>query len=282
MLYIIIVLYKTKLEDSLTFKALKKNLSLLKDLGSKILIYNNSPEIEIPLSEDYIVHTPSKNLMLAGAYNYALEQANNEGYKWLLLLDQDTELTEDYVRELISFISSSKSENYDVALPILKKEDIYLSPESYNKNVGPYWESNKIKSNDDLKNLGNKDILVAYNSAALLKVSTLTKINGFDMNYPLDMLDHRYFYQLNQINAKFYILPTVFEQNLSLLDKKNPMSIPRYLGYISACHQYAKQLGFVTLLSYKLRLCLHICSQIIRPYKRQYIKYTLKQLFFKW
>lgn len=282
MLYIIIVLYKTKLEDSLTYKALKKNLDKLKELGSKILIYNNSPEIDIPISDDYVVHTPAENLMLAGAYNYALEQARNGGYKWLLLLDQDTELTESYINDLKSFVEGSESENYDVALPILRKGEIYLSPESYKKSVGPYWDSLKIKSNDDLKLLENNDILVAYNSAALLKVSTLAKINGFDMDYPLDMLDHRYFYQLNQINAKFYILPAVFEQNLSLLDEKNPMGISRYIGYVSACHKYAKQLGFVTLLSYKLRLCLHLVSQIIRPYKRQYIKYTLKQLFFKW
>lgn len=282
MLYIIIVLYKTKLEDSLTYKALKNNLEKLKTLGTKILIYNNSPEIEIPLSKDYIVHTPTENLMLAGAYNYALQDAEQGGYKWLLLLDQDTELTETYINELVAFIESSNSEEYDVALPILKKGDIYLSPESYKKNKGPFWETKKIKSNVDLNNISNKDIVVAYNSAALLKVSTIAKINGFDMEYPLDMLDHRYFYQLNQINAKIYVLPSAFEQNLSLLDEKNPMSIFRYRGYIAACHKYAKQLGFVTLLSYKLRLCLHVVSQIIRPYKRQYIKYTLKQLFFKW
>ena len=92
------------------------------------MIYNNSPEFEIPSSNDYNVYVPQENKMLAGAYNYALSEASKVGYEWLLLLDQDTELTREYFIELCQFVNSSDSDNYDIAIPILKNEDFYLSP----------------------------------------------------------------------------------------------------------------------------------------------------------
>ena len=48
----------------------------------------------------HYVHDPS-NGGLASAYNYALARAESEEREWLLLLDQDTSLTAEFISELV-------------------------------------------------------------------------------------------------------------------------------------------------------------------------------------
>lgn len=283
MLYIIIVLYKTKLEDSLTFKALKKNLSLLKDLGSKILIYNNSPEIEIPQSNDYVIYTPTENLMLAGAYNYALQKAIENKAQWLLLLDQDTELNQDYFERLNAFLNKTDvSSVYDVVVPTLSIGDKHLSPIAYYKSTGPFIShlNKPLRNNEDVvqyvTNEGKN--YAAFNSASLLSIEILQRINGFDENYPLDMLDHKYYHLLNKLGAKIYILDAHLKHTLSLLEKENTMSVTRYQGYIDKCFIFAKELGFTAVLVQKLRMLISVMANIIFSSKRKYFKASISNL----
>ena len=283
MLYIIIVLYKTKLEDSLTFKALKKNLSLLKDLGSKILIYNNSPEIEIPQSNDYVIYTPTENLMLAGAYNYALQKAIENKAQWLLLLDQDTELNQDYFERLNAFLNKTDvSSVYDVVVPTLSIGDKHLSPIAYYKSTGPFIShlNKPLRNNEDVvKYVTNEGKnYAAFNSASLLSIEILQRINGFDENYPLDMLDHKYYHLLNKLGAKIYILDAHLKHTLSLLEKENTMSVTRYQGYIDKCFIFAKELGFTAVLVQKLRMLISVMANIIFSSKRKYFKASIYNL----
>jgi GT2 family glycosyltransferase len=283
MLYIIIVLYKTKLEDSLTFKALKKNLSLLKDLGSKILIYNNSPEIEIPQSNDYVIYTPTENLMLAGAYNYALQKAIENKAQWLLLLDQDTELNQDYFERLNAFLNKTDvSSVYDVVVPTLSIGDKHLSPIAYYKSTGPFIShlNKPLRNNEDVvKYVTNEGKnYAAFNSASLLSIEILQRINGFDENYPLDMLDHKYYHLLNKLGAKIYILDAHLKHTLSLLEKENTMSVTRYQGYIDKCFIFAKELGFTAVLVQKLRMLISVMANIIFSSKRKYFKASISNL----
>lgn len=281
MVYVIIVLYKTKLEDSVTYNALKRNLSVLKKLGSKILIYNNSPEIEVPLSEDYIVHTPTENLMLAGAYNYALEQANKDGCKWLLLLDQDTQLTEEYFKELKIFLDSTENENYDVAVPVLVNGKYHLSPIAYKKNQGPFADISEIQEQKDIASLKHNEFVVAYNSVSLLSVSALNNIGGFGTEYKLDFLDYYYYYKLSSNNVRIYILPVYLNQNLSLLEDKFSMSLERYEDYLYSRLKFARSIGLKSILLFKKLLLIELRIFIKRKERNIYKKKLIKYLF-KW
>lgn len=275
--YIVIVLYKLSVSESLSYKALKRNIRKFNGMEIKVLLYNNSPEIEIPFSNDYDVFVPQENKMLAGAYNYALSEASSEGYEWLLLLDQDTELTDEYFDKLCEFLSSESSLNFDVAVPILNKDNLTLSPESYSMH-NPYWTNRKITSNLMVSSLSKSEIFVAFNSASLLRVSLLNSVGGFGDEFPLDMLDHYYYYKLNKARARFFILSTVIQQNLSVLDKNNPMSINRYQIFIESNSRYARLLGIRSLISFKVRLLGRMMIQLFVSDKRQYLKYTIKQL----
>ena len=69
-----------------------------------LIIYDNSPKphdasISTPFETQYI--HDADNAGLARAYNAALQHARAQGSTWLLLLDQDTRLSAQYLDELL-------------------------------------------------------------------------------------------------------------------------------------------------------------------------------------
>ena len=89
----VIVLYRTTAEASESYRSLLKARERLDDerLDLKILLHDNSPEPASPgvLPPFVLYAAPGENKGLAGAYNRALSFALEEGYDWLLTLDQD-------------------------------------------------------------------------------------------------------------------------------------------------------------------------------------------------
>ena len=116
MFFFVLVLYKCKLSDSVSFISISNSL---KENGIKadILIWDNSPEPQKLSSVDKEVwdfvkyrHCP-ENDGVSKAYNAGAVIANNLDRKWLILLDQDTEFNVDIIKklyEIISFNLSSK------------------------------------------------------------------------------------------------------------------------------------------------------------------------------
>lgn len=283
MIQVIIVLYKKQLEESLAYYTFNKYVKCL-SIPFKLLIYNNTPENKIVLDKcnEEVVEAPSNN-MLAGAYNYALQKAIENKAKWLLLLDQDTELNQDYFERLNAFLNKTDvSSVYDVVVPTLSMGDKHLSPIAYNKSTGPFIShlNKPLRNNEDVvKYVTNEGKnYAAFNSASLLSIEILQRINGFDENYPLDMLDHKYYHLLNKLGAKIYILDAHLKHSLSLLEKENTMSVTRYQGYIDKCFIFAKELGFTAVLVQKFRMLISLMANIIFSSKRKYFKASISNL----
>lgn len=281
MILVIIVLYKTYISDSLSYKTLIENIDKLKKYSPRILIYNNSPEFQIPPSNDYIVRNSVENEMLVGAYSYAYKMANSEDYKWLLLLDQDTELTAEYFDELNIFLSRSDNEKYEVVVPILFSKNHHLSPIACKKDIGPYAGIKKIKKQNDIDSQIDNHFIVAYNSVSLISVSALNKIGGFGNDYKLDMLDYYYYYKLSEIKSKVYLLPVSLNQNLSLLEDNSFMSIGRYRDYLFARLNFAHLIGTKSVFFYKVNLLKELLFHIRKRHDFKYIQLLIKY-FFKW
>ena len=77
----------------------------------------------------HYVHDPS-NGGLASAYNFALARAESEEREWLLLLDQDTSLTREFLFELLEAANSFARFSFEVAaiVPKLLVNGIVYSP----------------------------------------------------------------------------------------------------------------------------------------------------------
>ena len=114
----IIILYNSNIENSGTIQSLLT--TNIKDINLKIIIWNNGPKfltvqecqkiknifnlkkIELSIYEDI------NNIALSKIYNIFL---NSEHYDFFSLLDQDSQLNEDFFQNIIN------NNNYDVIVP---------------------------------------------------------------------------------------------------------------------------------------------------------------------
>lgn len=268
---IVLVLYKVKLEDSLSFQTLQKNISYLQS-DYRLLLYNNSSEIIIPENENYNVINSETNNMLAGAYNYALQKAIENNCKWLLLLDHDTCLTKEYFEQLN--IALVLNENVAAIIPKLQCKQTHLSPKSCNPLFGHWGKMKDIQTEGIIRN----KTVQAFNSAALLSVRALQKVGGFPAEFPLYELDYCLFYRLSKNNEIFYVMNVSLSHDLTMLDYRNKMTTARYYSIIDAEYLFSKQLGLLAVLAFKIRLFFRLLKQLIVKEKRPYTFLTLKYL----
>ena len=260
----ILVLYKTTLKESTTFETLSK---LLRHdiLQKQLFIYNNSPEIPIT-SDCCIIQIASKNEMLVGAYNAGLQHAQDHGFRWIILLDQDTEITAAYIDAVNTFINDPK--NTIAAVPTIQNNNRILSPFWYNPNKGPFAnKSHQPKHNE---------CLTAFNSGVILQVEFILSIGGFNSQYPLDYLDYWYFHKIYLLKQEVTILHATLTHSLSVLNYRDNMTKARYKSLLAAEKQFATQLGKQALFYYKFRLlgrCVKLCIKM-----PQYIGITLRSV----
>ncbi|MBE6312749.1 MAG: glycosyltransferase [Bacteroidales bacterium] len=271
-LQIIIVLYKAHLEDSDSYRTLMQNVNRL-HVRWNLMIYNNSADILIPQG-DYKLIVPEENRMLAGAYNEALKEAAANGCDWLLLLDQDTRITENYIEALNHFFSLETK--VCAAFPVLENKNLYLSPHAYSPFWGPWFSTRKLNYG-----MVKNKYVSAFNSATVFSVSDIESIGGFPEDFPLDMLDTCVCYRLSRSGKSFFVLNCVLQHDLSVQDYEHNMNKTRYLSLIQAENRLALQMGITVYMSLKMRLLLRFVKQLFVPSKRAYSIDTLKYLFSK-
>lgn len=260
----ILVLYKTTVQESVTFTTLNK---LLQNtiLQKQLFIYNNSPEIPIT-SACGIIQIASKNEMLAGAYNAGLQYAQSHNFRWIILLDQDTEITAAYINAVHAFIKNPQKAV--AAVPTIQNNNRILSPFWYNPNKGPFANISRQPKHNEC--------LTAFNSGVILKVEFLLSLGGFNAQYPLDYLDYWYFHKVYLLKQEVAILHATLTHSLSVLNYRENITKERYKSLLAAEKQFATQLGEKAICYYKLRLlgrCVKLCIKM-----PQYIGITLRSV----
>jgi len=70
----------------------------------------------------------------------------------------------------------------------------------------------------------------------------------------------------------------ILEQDLSLLDMENSMSLIRYKMYLQSQKRFAKELSFFAQINQKIQLFKLIVIQLISPLKRKFLKITLIEI----
>ena len=263
----VIVLHETSLDRCLTYNT----LLLLEKIKftSDLIIYNNSPEIIIPQSKNHIVINAETNEMLSGAYNFALNHANKNNYDWLLLLDQDTELTDDYFEKLYRFLSDNQDKNIVAAVPFLRNKSKIISP---NKLYFNFLRNNTVKNGI------NSGHIVALNSLSLLRTDFMNAIGGFSSEFPLDMLDYWYYLQFYKHKKKIYVLDTALKHNLSIYNYDENITEERYAQLLNAEKKYINEFGKTELIIYKFHLVFRFLKQIITIKNKRFAYRTIKSI----
>ena len=164
----VLVLYKTKFSMAKTVQTLSKSMAIVGWTRLDIVVYDNSPEYNTSFIDNekdniyFAIHyiADYSNSGVSKAYNITARLGRTLNKKYLLLLDQDTEIALSFCKT-ISMIRGS----YPLIFPILVNDGVIISPCKYQFGRGSSLSANECT--EGLKRINNKNFL---NSGAILLV----------------------------------------------------------------------------------------------------------------
>ena len=241
----VLVLYKLELRQSKSFNSL---LDQLKDSISTVtfLIYDNSPE-SLYDSKNYqfsniklhYIHDKN-NSGVSKAYNEGFELAKKLNKKWILLLDQDTNLSKNLICDY--YTSIIKYPEIHLFVPMLKQDDRILSPCRFVFNRG-------VSFAHFLPGLHAFNKISVLNSGMLISTESFSKVGGFNEKIKLDFAD---FYFINKYKKKYHsfvVTNTTCIHELSSNEKNVDNILVRFKYYCQGARIYSEDiLKFSNLL----------------------------------
>ena len=254
-----VVLYNKNLEESLTCgflkDILKTNNVWIADNSTKA---NNVKEKCKELKWNYISMNGNKGL--PKAYNTIIEDiiSNNVNFEndFIMTLDDDTQLTIEYIKLLEESYSNSK--DVDVFVPIIKDEkNTIISPAKYKK-----IRRNNLKNEFDALNLDNEKFM-AINTCSTIKLS-IFKNYRYNEKLFLDNVDHQFYYDMRKENKKFLCVNCVIKQSFFSTSNTNykkeairkRIMIKDYKVFVSDKSLLEKILCYPRIISWALKGCI--------------------------
>lgn len=202
---VVLVLYRVPLAESSAYTSFRDSG------GFRLLVCDNTPREILPIPRDFkgrYVRQPD-NPGLATSYNVGLQEAQKNGCPWLLLLDQDTRLTPEYLQELCSNAASwLEDTSLAAVVPKLIENGIVQSPHA------PIRLRRAESISMGFCGVAPVDWNV-YNSGAMLRVETLQSIGGFPRDFWLDFLDHATFHLLRSGGGRVWVMNAGLQHALS-------------------------------------------------------------------
>jgi GT2 family glycosyltransferase len=274
----IVVRYKMLLTESPAIQGLLQAFACHPGLHNSVsvLIWDNSPT---PLNNPELISSfaykhSQTNLGVSGAYNQAMKIAESMGCQWLLLLDQDTVITADFLPQMLK-LGGRFLDKPEIAavVPILIDDDRILSPRKV--------LFKKFKPLQQPFEGVYPGKVTAANSGTLVRIEALEQIGGFNEDFWLDFSDVVVFHLLHQHGKQVYIAGNLLlKHKISVLDFENSLSPQRYSNFIAAEGAYWDAYGTVTEQAFHT---LRIFERAIRQKRRlknsAYAKITLAYFF---
>jgi rhamnosyltransferase len=182
----VVVLYKCSMEQCTTLITLEQAL-IKKKATLEVVVYDNSPTYNKQKNGGFktmsiIYKADYNNSGVSSAYNYAHQVASQKGKKWLLLLDQDTNLPPDTLDQYSSAIDQYPTELLFTPVMVTKENKI-ISPCNFKFMKGTYAKTitygiNYFKGHS------------LINSGLCIGVNAFEKNNGYNSLIKLDYSDH--------------------------------------------------------------------------------------------
>jgi len=271
-LLIIVVLYGMEGRESTSLLSLKEIVDKL-GVGLDLLIYDNSPCPQVnPEFDDGInlfYFHDTRNHGLSAAYNYGLSIANANGCKWVLLLDQDSLVTEDYFLEVLDQVQQGDN-GIDCFIPVVKSmaSGVVLSPSRlfFGSIHGEKYVT-----------YGTPEVAVsAINSGLVISVFFMNSIGGFNRDYFLDGLDHWLFRQVYRKHGKVFIMKSAILHDISIENYLNQVSLMRHRLILESMNISSRESAFMYFVQ-RLRLVKMLLRSIGFKNYRYFIE-TLKHI----
>lgn len=274
------VRYNTPLADSPTIQgicnALADDVRLRR--AYHFLLWDNSaqalPPPRLPISFDY-KHS-QWNLGVSGAFNSAMQYAVTLGDSWMLLLDQDTQVTAPFLHAMLHW-SRQLEARREIALiaPTVRVGDQIVSPRRYLFNhhrAYPGIEPGIAAGNP-----------FAINSGCMIRTSALSDVGGFSLDFWLDYSDIELCHRLFLRGYKLWrATDAELQHEMSVMDYDRLMTVARYTNYSfaeTAFNDIYK--GRLETLAQTLRLMARSIRQRRKYSNSEFSRITLAQLFYR-
>ena len=284
--FAVIVLYKMLPSESAAFGTLRAAISHVQrgKTDIKIVLYDNTPggqDVEA-LPADVQYKADVDNGGLSNAYNYSLEIASENGFDWLLTLDQDTVLPVDFLCKLCDAITFVAPLNAVAAIvPEVYSDGLVISP-SIPLKYWAIWRHFPA----GFVGISTEKLTLAVNSASTYRVSALRNIGGYDPRYWMDFSDVLMYHRLHEKNFRVYVAGNIHvEHEASVLDIKNRVSPGRYENIDRAEEAfYDEYLGRIEGMVLLLRLLYRLVYKLWRarvalPYFKVGLIFLCRRLF---
>ena len=238
-IFAVIVLYATDVAECISLRSLLNAAAQLPPgaLNLQLVLYDNTPRspAEVAIVEEavrvvtgrsadtaFYVHD-ANNSGLATAYNRALRMALDEGYEWLLTLDQDTELASDSLALLLEDVASVDN-HPDVAaiVPQIRAGGRIVSPNWFLAGAWPRWFPAGFTGISG-------HTTFAFNSGSLLRTAALRQAGGYSPWFWLDNSDSNLYRQLARLGKRVFIAGHVeLMHDFSMHNMQARVSLRRY------------------------------------------------------
>jgi GT2 family glycosyltransferase len=214
-------------------QAFAADASLAKQLD--VLVWDNSPEPlpdhlkERSLPFAFTYQHAAQNEGVSGAYNAAAVMAEQRGCAWLLLLDDDTSVTAEFLRGMLGHaVQIVEDERIAAVTPFLYAGSFCMSPRLWRfarhvplqRPAHPYTETRSI---------------FAANSGTLMRVRALEAIGGYNARFWLDFSDIEVFHRLHTHGFSVRIACDLrLEHEMAMLDYDRRMTPARFATFLAA------------------------------------------------
>jgi GT2 family glycosyltransferase len=258
----VVVLYKRLPEQSQTINSLAAIFAANSDLldSIEVILFDNSPKPldGIRLSFPHTYGHAGRNVGTSGAYNYAMEFAEAKGVPWLLLLDQDTTLSVEYLPRMLEY-SHLLQERKEIGsvVPFIYSSGLLISP----RKLGRFNHHSKISPPVD-GFFPHKAF--AVNSATLMRVEALREIGGYSDDFWLDLSDVYVFHAMYQKGRHIYVAGDLtLQHSLTSTNFDHDMAPERYRNFLSA------ESAFVDLYSTAPERAVHLLRLLGRTVRQR-------------
>lgn len=274
----LVVIYKMQPSRSPTLRTLLRSKDLLREIEASldILIWDNTPNGQHPadLTPGIRYASAPHNPGLSPAYNQALTIARDEGFDWLLTLDQDTVLPDNFLDE-IARIAERLTDDIRVAaiLPRVIGGKKRLSPFRFALGGIPRALPEGFTG-------VSLHTTYAVNSAATLRVASLQQIDGYNPLFPLDISDIDLFHRMALANMSVYVAgDLVVSHDFSLLNKRGRMSLERYRNLLrDECAFWDMNMSGFGRTERMIRLAGRVCKDLFRPGSFEFQRITFGEI----
>jgi GT2 family glycosyltransferase len=229
----VVVLYRTPFAQSKTIAGLAQALAEYPALAQQVnvLVWDNGPQAQeergLPFVFTYLHSIANEGV--TGAYNAAIRTAAQRGCGWLLLLDDDTSVTGEFLRGMLNYAAEIVDEERIAAVvPYLYAGTFCMSPRLWRfarhvplpRPAGAYTERRSI---------------FAANSGSLMRARALETIGGYSSRFWLDYSDIDVFHRLHQRGFFVRIAGDLrLEHDMAMLDYDRRMTPGRFATFLVA------------------------------------------------